>query len=185
MKKLLISLSVLMGICGTAVAQDHPHEINLYIGGFNSQFLSYNVVQDYSTDLYALYEPQTAITTGPVLTLDYNYAVLNWVSVGLQFHYNYLNVNSMTRIDYRYEHYKTDMFSFLPEVKLRIPSSAHFRLYGKVAAGVSIASEFGTRFAYDLVPIGCEWAGKRVYGTAEVVYGSIIKGGRIGIGFRF
>lgn len=185
MKKLFISLFVLMGLCGTALAQNHPHEINLYIGGFNSQFLSYNVVQDYSTDLYALYEPQTAITTGPVLTLDYNYAVLNWMSVGLQFHYNYLNVNSMTRIDYHYECYKTDMFSFLPEVKLRIPSSAHFRLYGKVAAGVSIASQYGTRFAYDLVPIGCEWAGKRVYGTAEVVYGSIIKGGRIGIGFRF
>ena len=100
MKKLFISLFVLMGLCGTALAQNHPHEINLYIGGFNSQFLSYNVVQDYSTDLYALYEPQTAITTGPVLTLDYNYAVLNWMSVGLQAHYNQLNVSTLTRIDY-------------------------------------------------------------------------------------
>ena len=171
--------------CGAAAAQDHPHELNLYIGGFNSQFLNYNVVQDYSSDLYALYEPQTHVTTGPVFTLDYNYAVLKWLSVGAQFHYNNLYVNTMTRIDSSYESYHRDMFSFLPEVKLRIPSSAHFLLYGKVAMGVSFASQFGARFAYDLVPIGCEWAGQRVYGTAELVYGSVVKGGRIGIGFRF
>lgn len=185
MKKLLISLFVLVGICGSAAAQNHPHELNLYVGGFNSQFVNYNYNLDYSSDLYALYEPQTSITTGPVITLDYNYAVLNWLSVGLQLHYNYLNVNTMTRIDYSYHHYKSDMFSFLPEVKLRIPSSAHFRLYGRAAVGVSFASQYGTRFAYDLVPIGCEWAGQRVYGTAEAVFGSVIKGGRIGIGFRF
>lgn len=185
MKKLLISLLALVGICGTALAQDHPHELNLYIGGFNSQYLSYTAVPDYSSDLYGLYEPQTSVRTGPVYTLDYNYAVLDWVSVGLQFHYNHLNVSTLTRIDYSYNYYKSDMFSFLPEVKLRIPSSRHFRLYGRAAMGISFASQYGSRFAYDLVPIGCEWAGQRVYGTAEVVFGSLIKGGRIGIGFRF
>ena len=185
MKKFIFSLFVLAFTCGAAAAQDHPHELNLYIGGFNSQFLSYNVVQDYSSDLYALYEPQTHVTTGPVFTLDYNYAVLKWLSVGAQLHYNNLYVNTMTRIDSSYESYHRDMFSILPEVKLRIPSSAHFRLYGKVAMGVSFAPMYATRFAYDLVPIGCEWAGQRVYGTAELVFGSVIRGGRIGIGFRF
>ena len=185
MKKLLITLSVLVLACGAAAAQDHPHELNLFVGGFNTQYLSYKTEPDYSNDLYGMYEPQTSITTGPVLTLDYNYAVLDWVSVGMQFHYNYLNVSSVTRIDYSYNHYKSDMFGFLPEVKLRIPSSAHFRLYGKVAAGISVATRLGTRFAYDIVPIGCEWAGRRVYGTAELAYGSLVKGGRIGIGFRF
>lgn len=185
MKKLLIVLSALALLGGTAAAQDHPHELNLYLGGFNSQFLGYNVNIDYSTDLYALYEPQTSVSTGPVLTLDYNYSIMKWLSVGAQFHYNHLKVRTVERIDNSYEYHSRDMFSFLPEVKLRIPSPAHFRLYGKAAIGVSFAPHFATRFAYDLVPIGCEWAGQRVYGTAELVYGSLVKGGRIGIGFRF
>ena len=185
MKKLLVALSVLVLACGTAAAQDHPHELNLFVGGFNSQYLEYNASPDYSTDLYGLYEPQTYVSTGPVLTLDYNYALLKWLSVGVQLHFNNLNVRTWTRIDNGYEYNRRNLFSFLPEVKLRIPSSAHFRLYGKVAAGVSFAPQYATRFAYDLVPIGCEWAGQRVYGTAELVYGSVVKGGRIGIGFRF
>ena len=185
MKKLLIVLSALALLGGTAAAQDHPHELNLFLGGFNSQFLGYNVNIDYSTDLYALYEPQTSVSTGPVLTLDYNYSIMKWLSVGAQFHYNHLKVRTVERIDNSYEYHSRDMFSFLPEVKLRIPSPAHFRLYGKAAIGVSFAPQFATRFAYDLVPIGCEWAGQRVYGTAELVYGSLVKGGRIGIGFRF
>lgn len=185
MKKLLIALSVLVFTCGAAAAQDHPHEINLFVGGFSSQYLKYDASMDYSSDLYALYEPQTRVTTGPAFTLDYNYALLKWLSLGAQIHYNRLRVRTVTRIDSSYDFYNREMFSFLPEVKLRIPSSAHFRLYGKVAAGVSFAPQLSPRFAYDLVPIGCEWAGQRVYGTAELVYGSVIKGGRIGIGFRF
>jgi hypothetical protein len=184
MKKFLFALSVLV-FCGTAAAQDHPHEFNLFLGGFNSQYLGYSVAPDYSTDLYALYEPQTQISTGPVYTLDYNYAVLKWLSVGVQFHYSNLNVRTRTRIDSSYDAYQSSMFSFLPEVKLRIPSSAHFRLYGKAAAGMYFVPQMAPRFAYDLVPIGCEWAGQRVYGTAELVYGNVVKGGRIGVGFRF
>ena len=185
MKKLLIALSVLVLSCGTVAAQEHPHELNLFVGGFNSQFLSYSTSMDYSTDLYGLYEPQTRVTTDPALTFEYNYAVLKWLSVGAQVHYNHLNVSTMTRIDNSYDHYHRDMFSFLPEVKLRIPSPDHFRLYGKAAIGVSFVPQLSTRFAYDLVPLGCEWAGQRVYGTAELVFGSVIKGGRIGIGYRF
>ena len=105
--------------------------------------------------------------------------------MGAQFHYNHLTVRTVERINNAYGQSSRNMFSFLPEVKLRIPSPAHFRLYGKAAIGVSFAPQFATRFAYDLVPIGFEWAGQRVYGTAELVYGSIVKGGRIGIGFRF
>ena len=185
MKNFLVALSALALLGVTATAQDHPHEFNLYVGGFNSQFLDYKVNIDYSTDLYALYEPQTSVSTGPVLTLDYNYAILKWLSVGAQFHYNQLDVKTVKRIDNTRENHSRNTFSFLPELKLRIPSPAHFRLYGKAAIGVSFAPQLTTRFAYDLVPIGCEWAGQRFYGTAELVYGSLVKGGRIGIGFRF
>lgn len=185
MKKWLTILSLLVFFCGTAAAQEHPHELNLFVGGFSSQYLSYDTFSDYDSDLYGLYEPQTSITSDPVLTFEYNYAVVKWLSVGAQFHYSHLNVRSWTRIDGSREYYSRNAVSLLPEVKLRIPSSAHFRLYGKVAVGVSFAPQYAARFAYDLVPIGCEWAGQRVYGTAELVYGSVVKGGRIGIGFRF
>lgn len=185
MKKILIALSVLAFFGGSAAAQDHPHEFNLYLGGFNSQYLGYNVNTSYSADLYSMYEPRVSVSTGPVFTFDYNYAILSWLSVGAQFHYNHLDVSKVTWIDGNYERFSRNMYSILPEAKLRIPSSEHFRLYGKVALGLSFASQLGARFAYDVVPIGCEWAGKRVYGTAELVYGSVVKGGRIGIGFRF
>lgn len=185
MKKILLPILAFLLCFQAATAQEHPHEFNFFLGGYNSQYLGYSTIRDYSMDLYALYEQQTRISTGAVATLEYNYALLKWLSVGAQFHYGRLKINTWTRISSHSESYIRDMFCFLPEVKLRIPSPAHFRLYGKVAIGISITPRFETNFAYDLVPLGCEWGGQRIYGTAELVFGNVIKGGRIGIGYRF
>ena len=186
MKKVLLILSILALSGVTAAAQEHPHEFNFYLGGCNSQFLDYNVNQNNSTtDLYAMYEPQSRISTGAVATLDYNYALLKWLSVGAQFHYGRLDIRTWTRISNSSNRYIRDMLCFLPEVKLRIPSPAHFRLYSKVAMGICVVPRYSVGIAYDIVPLGVEWAGRRVYGTAELVYGNVIKGGRIGIGYRF
>ncbi len=185
MRKTVIIIAALLLAAVTAKAQTNPHEINFYIGGYNSQFLEYNTDQNTAMDLYSLYEPMYNVTTGPVLTVDYNYSVLKWLSVGAQLHYSQITVNSYTRIEGSSNTAKRNIFCFLPEAKLRIPSPAHFRMYGRLAAGISYTPSLGVRFAYDIVPFGIEWGGQRVYGTAEVVYGNVIKGGRIGMGFRF
>ncbi len=161
------------------------HEINAYIGGFNSQYVSANVNQNNDTDLYGMYEPHYRYTSGPVLTLEYNYALLSWLSVCAQFDYGKVSGTEWRRADYTTTHFARESFSLLPGVKLRIPSAKHFRLYGKASIGIRYTNNNTFGFAYDLVPLGCEWGGQRVYGTAEGVFGNVIKGGRIGIGVRF
>ena len=91
------------------------------------------------------------------------------------------------------QRFRTDVFSFLPQVKLRIPGAAHFRLYGKAAAGVKFVNtnleeelySSPVRFAWNITPIGFEWGGQRIYGMAEICLGNVLIGGRAGIGFRF
>ena len=147
---LLATLVACMLFCLPSGAQG-KHEINLYLSGACSEYLKLNTPRDNTLDLYGLYETQVRyIQSGPGLTLEYNYALLNWLVIGGQF----------------------------------------FRLYAKVAVGMMLnIGHYYTQdpvvFAWDVVPIGCEWGGQRVYGTAELAYGSVIKGGRIGIGFRF
>jgi len=185
MRKTVIIIAALLLAAFTAKGQTMPHEINFYIGGYNSQYLAYNTSQDMPMDLYSLYEPMYRVSTGPVFTLDYNYSVLKWLSVGAQLHYGQITVNTYKRIEGSSNTAKRDMFCLLPQAKLRIPSPAHFRMYGRLAAGISYTPSLGVGFAYDIVPFGMEWGGQRVYGTAELVYGNVIKGGRIGMGIRF
>lgn len=161
------------------------HEINAYIGGFNSQYVSAQPNQNNDTDLYGMYEPQYRFSSGPVVTLDYNYALLSWLSVSAQFNYGKVSGTEWRRADSSINQFARESFSLLPGVKMRIPSPRHFRLYGRASIGVRYTNNGTFDFAWDLVPLGVEWGGQRVYGTAEGVFGNIIKGGRIGIGFRF
>ena len=168
----------------TAQAQG-KNEFNVYLGGYNGEYTKADVTRDYSMDLYAIYKEQYSVSSGPVITFEYNYAILDWLRVGLQVNGSRLKGTAYTRIDNRASDFTRDFLYFLPEVKLRIPSPRHFRLYGKVAAGIRLENSGPAVFAYDLVPIGCEWGGQKVYGTAELAWGNVVRGGRIGIGFRF
>ena len=188
MKKVFLLLTGVL-LCSAALAQG-PHHINAYIGGFNAEFRA-SQVDEYITDLYYMYEPHYQIDSGPTLTIEYNYEVLPWLQLGVQTNYAHLYITAWYNVNgYKAEPKQAkNIFSVLPEAKFRIPGARHFRLYGKAAAGVmvNVGNYKGDAvgFAWDLVPIGCEWGGQRVYGTAELCYGNIIQGGRIGIGFRF
>ena len=168
-----------------------PHSVQAYIGGFNAEYQAANLDDNYASDLYGLYEPHRQIQSGATLTLEYNREILPWLHVGGQFNYAHLYITEWYNMGTRQPrpNQAKNIFSLLPEAKFRIPSPRHFRLYGKVAAGVSVNighyNGAPVNFAWDLVPIGCEWGGQRIYGTAELCYGSIIRGGRIGMGFRF
>lgn len=169
------------------------HEINLYMSGACSEYLELNTPRDYTTDLYGLYETQVQyIQSGPGLTLEYNYALLNWLVLGGQFNYHRVIWDQYSRVGGNRANYTNtkNKVALLPQAKFRIPGMKRFRLYAKVAVGMMLnIGHYYTQdpvvFAWDVVPIGCEWGGQRVYGTAELAYGSVIKGGRIGIGFRF
>ena len=193
MKKLL-SLLVTLCLAVPALQAQGRHEINLSIGAVSGEFTRLDVGNYSYNDLYGLYEPHYTVNDGPVLTLDYHFKVNSVVHLGAEFDYSNLsgytwyNIGGQQRRQFR-----TDVFSIMPQVKLRIPGAAHFRLYGKAAAGVQIIDSdlaerknaSPVRFAWDITPIGFEWGGNFVYGMFETCVGNVIIGARIGVGFRF
>ena len=193
MKRLILAaLAACLLFPGLSKAQGR-HEVNIMLGGYNTMYATADVMDDvnyqyfYSAlDLFDIYEPQYRYETGPVLTLSYGYSPLRWLSVGAQMNYGNVKVRKWRVIDSaENQNYNMETFSLLPQVKFRIPSAKHFRLYAKLAAGARYIPGQGTSLAYDIVPIGFEWAGQFFYGTAELANGNIVRGGRIGIGFRF
>ena len=170
------------------------HEINLTIGGVSGEYTRIDVNDDAYDDLCGLYEPHYSLNDGPVFSLDYHFKLNQVVYLGAELGYSHLSGYTWYNIGgQQRQKFATDVYSILPQVKLRIPGAAHFRLYGKAAAGIQIVStnleELTTaspvRFAWDITPIGFEWGGNRVYGMLEACFGNVLVGGRIGIGFRF
>ena len=169
------------------------NEVNLFAGFMNATYTSINQEKScwYRQDLYSLYEPFYNITCEPTVTLDYNRRILGWLGVGAQANWAYLYgtgqyvMGSAPRKDF-----KQSMMAVLPQVKFFIPSPRHFRLYAKIATGIGFTlgdTVIGkpVSFAWDIVPIGFEWGGQVIYGSAEVSVGNVITGARIGIGYRF
>lgn len=189
---------------GSAWAQEEEgrSEVNIFVGGYKTEFLWADRTNNYFTlfddlkpihsgDLADLYEPHYYMKSSPVATLCYHYFINRWLRVGAQANLSYLSGSITYRMGNKPEQkFSQTSVSFLPQAKFCLPGSPYFRLYGKVAAGVQVnlgklLNPSVMEFAWDVVPIGAEWGGKRVYGNAEFCFGSVICGGRVGIGFRF
>lgn len=194
MKKLLIFIAAAILTAGSfsAGAQGRT-DVNLYMGFMNATYTSLDQAGDRQShrDLYSIYEPYYTVTCGPSLTLDVNRRLLPWLGAGLQANYSYMSGEKNYKIgNAPGSRFSQTMLAFLPQVKFFIPSPRHFRLYAKAAAGINlnigdtIVGE-PVAFAWDIVPIGFEWGGQFIYGTAEICAGNVINGARIGIGFRF
>jgi len=199
MKRLAILLSAVALAFGALDAsaqetggpvREKRHEFNLFVGFFGADLtMSAPYTSSVRPELSVLYEPQVQNTVSPTITLGYNFKLLSFLKLGGQFSYSgyyrtttYLIDNKVTRgerVDYLYA---------LPEVKFCIPGAEHFRLYAKLAAGARFRLQEGDDlidFAWDVTPIGFEWGGKTVYGNFEVCWGNVVKGARLGIGYRF
>lgn len=176
----------------TAGAQGKT-DVNLYVGFMNATYTSLDNTRNTFShrDLYSIYEPYYSVTSGPSITLDANRRILPWLGAGLQANYSYMTGSKMYNIgNAPRQEFRQTMLAFLPQVKFFIPSPRHFRLYAKAGAGINLnigETIVGAPvdFAWDIVPIGCEWGGQVVYGLAEVSLGNVIMGLRIGLGFRF
>lgn len=177
-----------------ALAQGR-HEFNLMLGGYKSEFIEMEPNADIVRgDLFDIYETHYHVDSGPCFTLDYKFALNSVIKVGAQFNWGEVDGYTWYRMGTRKgEEFRMDMLSLLPQVKFCIiPNSRHFRPYAKLAAGVQYTmntkgavSTAPVKFAWEVVPIGAEWGGQVIYGTAEFCYGTIVKGARIGIGYRF
>lgn len=193
MKKFLIFIYAAILTAGSFSARAQGRtDINLYMGFMNATYTSLDQTRGTShKDLYSIYEPYYTVNSGPSLTLDVNRRLLPWLGAGLQAGYSYMSGEKNYKIgNAPRRSFSQTMLDFLPQVKFFIPSPRHFRLYAKAAAGIhlnlgeTIVGE-PVAFAWDIVPIGFEWGGQFIYGTAEVCAGNVITGARIGIGFRF
>ena len=188
----VIMAAVALLACGLKAGAQGRNEINLYIGGLNG---TYTALEDAGKvnrkDLYSLYEPSYTVRCNPTVTLDYNFRILKWLGAGFQANYTTLTGTVSYKMGSSGSgQLNQTVVSLVPQAKFYIPSPRHFRLYGKAGAGVNL--NFGYKiigdpveFAWNIVPIGCEWGGQVVYGTAEICVGNVVNGGKIGIGFRF
>ena len=175
------------------------HEVNVFVGGYFSEFarlagksLFFERSWDGNevNDLQDLYEPHYSLKSGPVLTVTYHYFLNDFLRLGGQVSYGSTSGERWYKLGNKpAEAISLSAFSVLPEAKLCIPSPRHFRLYGKAAAGLQYQmgnlAEKPVGLAWEVVPLGAEWGGHRVYGNAEFCWGNVIRGGRIGIGFSF
>ena len=187
--KRILSILALSVLCAWGMQAQQRFEINVYIGGYNAEYLQLKETPNEGVTLSSLYEPHYRVTTGPTFTLDSNFALNKIVRVGFQLDACAMQGSSYTKISGKSESFKKTLFYFLPQAKICIPSPRHFRLYGKVAAGIQVNSIYDeghpVKFAWEVVPIGFQWGGQRVYGTLEACYGSVVRGARIGLGFSF
>ena len=200
MKKLLLLLC--MAFSATCLyAQGSRHEMNVFIGGFYTSYAQMegqglfsggqDVADAHSNDLWDLYEPHYSVRSGPVLTINYHYLLNNYLRVGGQLSYGAMSGTTWHKLGNKAaEDFSQRTFYVLPEIKACIPGPLRlFRLYGKAAVGMQY--NFGTLagkpagWAWEVTPIGAEWGGQVFYGNAEFCWGSVIRGGRIGFGFRF
>ena len=191
-KKLILLLAALLSV--TVASAQKKHEVNFYIGGTPAIFNTLNVNDDYeySYTLSSIYGAHTRMYTDiGVMTLDYTYTLKDWLKLGVETNFCRVVGTTSYRLGTRPDvSFTQSMYSMLPQAKFCIPSPEHFRLYGKVAAGLQLNAGEGytgpaVQFAYDIVPIGVQWGGHFIYGTAEFCVGSIIMGGRIGVGINF
>lgn len=202
-KSVIVAALLLLG--GTALrAQEGRHEVNLFLGGYKTEFIQDKDIHDYGDmlfdsgnnlhtgDLCDIYEPHYSYKSSPVVTVTYHYLLKDWLRVGAQTNWGLVAGRVWYEMGNRpTQNFKQSTLSLLPEVKLCVPGRRHFRLYAKAAAGLQLnlgqrmAGAGPVGFAWDVVPIGAEWGGFRFYGNAEVSLGSVLRGGRIGIGYRF
>lgn len=190
MVKKIYILSLFFLFSTLALSAQGKHEINAFIGGFQTDFTKIREDSSQTGDLYDLYEPHFSAQSGPVLTVNYHYVFNSFLRLGAQLSYGSMEGKKTYRMGSRQqEKFNLHSLAVLPQVKLNIPGMRHFRIYGK--AGIGLKLNMGTydispvQFAWEVVPFGAEWGGHRVYGNAEICYGSVIRGGRIGMGFRF
>ncbi len=188
MKRIILFFCVsLFAFCLNA---QNRHELSVFIGGESTDFIKQDDGYASREDLMDMYEPHYALNCGPVLTVTYHYTFNSWLSVGSQFSYGSMDGEIWLKLGSKQdEDFRKETYSLLPEAKFRYCGKGHLRLYGKTAIGLKYST--GTHvdkplgFAWEVTPAGLEWGGHRFYGVAEFCWGSVIRGGRIGVGFNF
>lgn len=191
MKRILLACLMLL-FAGAAWAQG-PHEVHLSFSGpaGGNTYDTYSTSYGWGADLYSLYEPGIRVQGGPVYSLGYTYSLRSWLRVGAEASLGVLWVDQRQARAWGNNEYDSTwerLYTVMPLVHLVALDRPHFKIYGKIAAGVRLSDGkyIGTKFfpALAVMPLGLQWGGERVFGLAELGFGNIYHA-RIGVGFRW
>ena len=79
-------------------------------------------------------------------------------------------------------------YAVMPLVQLVAIDGPHFKFYGKLAAGGQLSvgdfEKTTLRPAWQIVPVGLQWGGEKIFGLAEMGYGNVYLV-RVGMGIRW
>ena len=190
MKRIL--LACLMALLAGAAWAQGPHELHLSVsgpagGGIHDDSGS---LFNWGSDLYSIYEPGERVDSGPVYSLGYTYALRSWLRVGAEASIGMLWVDKGQARAWgdQVEATWQRLYTVMPLVHLVALNAPHFKIYGKIAAGgqLSIGDYEGLKIrpAVEVVPLGFQWGGERIFGLAEFGIGNVYVG-RLGIGLRW
>ena len=179
-------------LAGSLYAQG-PHEVHLSISGpaGGGTYDDAGALFNWGTDLYSMYEPGERVDSGPVYSLGYTYSPRSWLRVGAEASVGMLWVDKgQARAWGDGEVVATwqRLYTVMPVVHLVALNAPHFKIYGKMAVGgqLSLGDYEGTKVrpAIEVVPLGLQWGGEKIFGLAEFGIGNVYVG-RLGIGLRW
>ena len=192
MIKRLSLLLLLLAAAGGALRAQGPHELHLSVSGpaGGGIYDDSGSLFDWGSDLYSIYEPGERVDSGPVYSLGYTYALRSWLRVGAEASIGMLWVDKGQARAWgdQVEATWQRLYTVMPLVHLVALNAPHFKIYGKIAAGgqLSIGDYEGLKIrpAVEVVPLGLQWGGERIFGLAEFGIGNVYVG-RLGIGLRW
>lgn len=193
-------LAVALGSAALAQETFDRHEVNVSIGGSPWSFAIepetyFPGYETWSTvKLSDVYEDQFVdMSYMPVITAEYGYRLRRWLQVGLQVDWcagyaTRYKPSSGASLGER----RVSEVQLLPFVKLFAVNNPHFKLYGGGGAGLrtGFGSDCGDGYfkaapSFEIVPLGLQWGGELIFAFAEIGLGTVICGGRVGMGVRF
>ena len=192
MRKLLLLL-LMLAMAGLTLRAQGPHEVHLSISGpaGGGTYDDAGPLFHWGSDLYSMYEPGERVDSGPVYTLGYTYSLRGWLRVGAEASVGMLWVDKGQARAWgggNIEATWQRLYTVMPLIHLVALNAPHFKIYGKIAAGgqLSLGDYEGTKIrpAIEVVPLGLQWGGEKIFGLAEFGIGNVYVG-RLGIGIRW
>ena len=179
------------------VPKDALYEVNMTIGVVPGASISSkefpNSTLRHNHDLYYFYEPYYSTGMFPEVSLDVNILLKKWLKVGGKVGYcslwgNLIDPKTQKTIGKK----EFSDFSLAGQARFAFYEKPPFCVYAGVAAGATYrrGNDQGKSIsrllpAYEILPFGYQISYKSVYGIIECAFGSMVLGGRFGIGYRF
>jgi hypothetical protein len=194
---LLVFCTGLKASAQGTLLKEARYEVNLTVGIVPGALVSSNEFPNstvrHNHDLYYFYEPYYSTGMFPEVSMDANIILKKWLKVGGKLGYYTLWGDLIDPKTHRTIGKKEfSDFSLAGQVRFTFYEKPPFSVYAGIAAGATYrhGNNQGHSMpkllpAYEVLPLGYQISYKSVYGIIECAFGSMVLGGRFGIGYRF